>query len=116
MELTKSQKKTARILINQALEIECNGFMKGVKEALQQDTTESSHARYLKLYKMVDEFDEHIAARYDRLSGAHYLDAVAGLFFDDVLSETDIEQLGDEISQWLIRLKNDMRGEETVNE
>ena len=51
-ELTKSQKKIARALIDRTLERECTTFLKQVNSALQhQDPAETNHQRYLKLYQ-----------------------------------------------------------------
>lgn len=102
MELNKNEKKIARTLISKALEMECGTFLKDAERLLQQEKAESEHERYLKLYSLINDFDNYIASRYDRLSGSHYFGVIAGLFCDGILQEEDIEH---EMQEWLIRIR-----------
>lgn len=45
------------------------------------------HQRYLEIYKMTNEFDRHIANRYDGLSGSRYFMTVVNLYCDGVLKD-----------------------------
>ena len=66
IELTKSQKKTARKLINLGLQRECAKFMQSTKDFMNKNASaEDAHDAYLKLYDKVYQFDKHIARRYD---------------------------------------------------
>lgn len=104
MELSKSQKKVARQLINEALQRECKTFLEEVKEILpQKDRT--PHEVYLQLFKKVDDFDEYIAKQYDRVSGAYYFITILNLYYNNVLTEDDINLFDEEIRQKLIELK-----------
>lgn len=54
IELTKSQKKTARKLINLGLQRECAKFMQSTKYFMNKNASaEDAHDAYLKLYDKV---------------------------------------------------------------
>ncbi len=58
IELTKSQKKTARKLINLGLQRECAKFMQSTKDFMNKNASaEDAHDAYLKLYDKVYQFD-----------------------------------------------------------
>lgn len=98
IELTKHQKKIARKLINLGLHRECAKFMQSTKDFIDKNTSaEDAHDAYLKLYKRIDNFDEHIAQRYDGISGDQYYITVYSLYFDRVLRDEDIREFDDEI-------------------
>ena len=65
IELTKAQKKAARILIDRALQRECERFLVDVKRLVNTPLQEDSpHKRYLELYKKIDSFDHQIGKTY----------------------------------------------------
>ena len=90
IELTKSQKKTARKLINLGLQRECAKFMQSTKDFMNKNA-------YLKLYDKVYQFDKHIARRYDGMSGGRYYITVCYLYYDGVLTDEDIREFDDEL-------------------
>ena len=64
IELTKSQKKSARKLINLGLQRECAKFMQSTKDFMNKNASaENAHDANLKLYDKVYQFDKHIAHR-----------------------------------------------------
>ena len=98
IELTKSQKKTARKLINLGLQRECAKFMQSTKDFMNKNASaEDAHDAYLKLYDKVYQFDKHIARRYDGMSGGRYYITVCYLYYDGVLTDEDIREFDDEI-------------------
>ncbi len=98
MELTKSQKKSARKLINLGLQRECAKFMQSTKDFMNKNASaEDAHDAYLKLYDKVYQFDKHIARRYDGMSGGRYYITVCYLYYDGVLTDEDIREFDDEI-------------------
>lgn len=98
IELTKSQKKTARKLINLGLQRECAKFMQSTKDFMNKNASaEDAHDAYLKLYDKVYQFDKHIARRYDGISAGQYYITVYSLYFDGVLRDEDIREFDDEI-------------------
>lgn len=108
VELPKGQKKIARMLIDKALLRECGSFLQKVSDFMQAVPTngQDSHKNYLELFREVDEFDYHLARRYDNLSGGKYFFAVVTLYCDGVLSDEDIN-LFDEERQASIRKYRD---------
>lgn len=107
IELTKSQKKTARKLINLGLQRECAKFMQSTKDFMNKNASEEdAHDAYLKLYDKVYQFDKHIARRYDGMSGGRYYITVCYLYYDGVLTDEDIREF--DRSQEVFSKLNDM--------
>lgn len=107
MELPKGQKKTARLLINEALQRECSKHLQKVTQLLQDANNEGAtpHETYLKLFGEVYDFDKHIARRYDNMSGSRYFPTVLDLFRSNILTLEDISQFSEEVQQEMVRLK-----------
>jgi len=104
-ELTKAQKKIARKLIDLGLQRECAKFMQSTKDFMDKNASEEdAHKAYLKLYDKVYNFDEHIARRYDGMTGGRYYITVCSLYYDGVLTDEDIREFDDEIYK---KLKED---------
>ncbi len=82
MELPKSQKKTARLLINEGLQRECR----------------------LHLQKVYN-FNRHIAFRYDCMSGSRYFMTITDLFCSGILTQKDINLFSEEVQQAILRIK-----------
>lgn len=107
MELTKSQKKKVKALIDIALKRDYIDGIKRVKELVNSFSDYESNPKeyYLKLYRTVAEKDDEIARRYDDLSGSQYFTRLLVLLGEGVLSKEDIQDLDDElkrkISLWL---------------
>jgi hypothetical protein len=108
IELSKSQKKIARELINLGLHRECQAFIEKVAKFTNSSEwkTGDPHELYLKLYKKVTSFDKQIARRYDNLTGSRYFITVFGLFQDGVLTTEDITRFDVEVQNDLLRMKN----------
>ena len=107
MDLTKEQKRIAKRLIDIALERECAVFNLRIKTLaghhLNTKLTKPNHQRYLDIYKLTDEFDKHIADRYDGLSGSRYLMTIVNLYCDGVLKDEDLIEFDDEV---FMQIKN----------
>lgn len=108
IELSKSQKKIAREVIHEGLNIECKTFLdktdKWMKEPYQPEDT--PHSKYLKLFEEVEKFDEQIAFRYDRLSSSKYLITVACLIFEKTLPEETVMRFSEEVQREIYKLIN----------
>ena len=106
IELTKSQKKIARELIDLGLHRECKSFgMKIAQFANSSDWETKPHELYLKLYKKVASFDKQLGRRYNDLTGSRYFITVWGLFHDGILTEEDISRFDDDVKNRLLALK-----------
>ena len=76
IELTKSQKKTARKLINLGLQRECAKFMQSTKDFMNKNASaEDAHG----------------------MSGGRYYITVCYLYYDGVLTDEDIREFDDEL-------------------
>ncbi|MDR0507722.1 MAG: hypothetical protein LBH32_13035 [Dysgonamonadaceae bacterium] len=108
IELSKSQKKIARELIQLGLQRECKSFTDKITKLTNSSEWKigDPHEIYLKLYKKVISFDKKIARRYNGLTGSHYFLTVYGLFMDKVLTVEDIACFDVEVQNELIRMKN----------
>ena len=107
IELTKAQKKAARILIDRGLQRECERFLLDVKRLVDTPLQEDSpHKRYLELYKKIDRFDHQIGETYDGLGGSRYFITVAGLYYRDVLTEEEIGLMGDELKAKIMAIRD----------
>lgn len=96
IELNKSQRKIARMLINRALERECRAFLKELEQRfLQDEKMQSSHEKYLDVYKSVRTFDKYVRRQYDDLTGSCYALALLSLFCNGVLTEDDFSEFDD---------------------
>lgn len=107
IELTKGQKKTARLLIDRALQRECETFLNKTREFSQQtmQNGQSPHENYLALYKIVYDFDKHVAQCYDNMSGSHYLPTIIDLYVASVLTDEDISLFDEELKEYIKRIK-----------
>jgi hypothetical protein len=92
MELSKADKKTAREIIEKGLQQEFAKCLFDADTILDDWKNQVSVNRdaYHKLYKQIVNFDEHLAQRYDRITGSNYLFIIAGQLNDGVILENDL--------------------------
>lgn len=99
MNLSKSDKKVARELIEMGL---VNEFEGGLSEfagiiADWQSGKISTKDSYYGLFKSVAEFDKHIGMRYDRMTGSNYFWIVLQLFVDKKIPESEMERFSPDV-------------------
>ena len=61
------------------------------------------HKRFTQLFRATDKFNDHVARRYDDVTGSHYLDCVAVLYFDKWLTDEEIARFSDEPREYIKR-------------
>ena len=111
MDLTKSQKKKVRDLIDKAIFRDYTDGINHVKKLVNKFEEGKSDPRefYFKLYETVKEKDKQIAWRYDGLTGSRYLPALISLVHDGIVKTDELEILDAElrgyILSWLKPLK-----------
>ena len=122
IQLTKADKRKCRELIHVSLERECEKYVKEMQELaskpiplaeLNEPYREENgfsvegpwHKRYIALYKKAMEYDEHVADRYDGMSGSRYISGVLGLYVDGIITDDEIAPLSDEPREFLISYK-----------
>jgi len=103
-ELSKSQKKIARELIQKSLQIECSMFLERMEQFInnRQEEEKSPHESYLELYKKVKEFDKQIMRRYDGMRGSRYYMTIVGLLHDEILTNEDLSLFNEEVQKELL--------------
>lgn len=121
--LTKADKRRCRELIHVGLERECEKFIKDTQKLASKPIPLAElnapyreengwsvegpwHKRYIALYKQTEEFDKHLADRYDGMSGGHYVEGVLGLYLDGIITEEEIAPLSDEVRDSIYAYKN----------
>jgi hypothetical protein len=98
MELSKSDKKAARIIIdkgiNKDLKNGLNEFSKILKdwEERKSDNRETYHT----LYRSVKDFDKYIARLYDDMTGSHYLFIIIAQLRNGVIDDSHLAGLSEE--------------------
>lgn len=105
IELSKSQKRITRELIEYSLQTECAQFLEKMEMSISNDRgreSKSPYEAYLNLYRSVKSFDKHIGRRYDDLGGSRYYFTLVGLLLDGVLSEEDLNRFDDDLKERLM--------------
>lgn len=104
IELSKSQKKIARELIENSLQMECTQFLEEIEMSVSNWKLKhkSSHEAYLNLYKKVKSFDKHIVKRYDDLRESTYFTILMGLLLDEILVPEDLDCFDEELKGRLL--------------
>ena len=102
IELSKSQKRIARELIDSSLQKECTRFLEEIEQSTSNQNKKSPYEAYLELYKKVDAFEKHIAKRYDDLRGSNYFIVIIGLFLDEVLTMEDLNLFDEDMRKKIL--------------
>lgn len=104
LELSKSQKKIARELIENSLQKECGRFLGEIEVFVsnQEQKSKSPHEVYMNLYKKVKSFDRHIAKRYNDLRGSTYYMVLVGLLLDGIITPEDLNRFDEEMKERLL--------------
>ena len=102
-ELSKSEKKLARLLIDKGVDAEFKNALEQAAVIITQWQKGSIDNRtaYHQLFKTIKEQDKRIANRYDGLTGSGYLSAVAGIYIDGQITEADIKDFSEEAKAFL---------------
>jgi len=112
-ELPKSQKKIAREIIEKGLQREYqNGIGKvdAIIEKWKSGKLDNQKA-YLSIYKKLKSHRNHLARRYDNMSGSKYLMIISGQVADGIISFDELSELDDQarqvIQNWLDVIEGD---------
>jgi len=98
-ELSKSQKKIARQIIELGLQREYENGIKKMDNIIQNWKAGKLDNRntYLDIYKKLIAHDKHIGQRYDRMTGSNYLLIIIGQLADGVITLDEISEFNDEV-------------------
>ena len=125
MELSQSDKRLCRELINTGLERECRRFVEQIQtiacepippEQLDEPYREENgrsvervwHKRFIKLARLSNDFNHHVALRYDNVTGSRYLNCVASLYIDDLLTADEIARFSDEPRNFINKIASSL--------
>ena len=108
MELSKSQKKIAREIIEKGLLREFGHNLSGAEKILTQWKAGEFNNRdaYHALYKHITDCDKHIARRHDGMTGSRYLPTIIDQLYDGVISKEDLTGFPEELQLWLTNSNN----------
>ena len=103
-ELTKSQKKIARRIIEMGLQREYEAGIKKLDKIISRWKREEIDNRdaYMKLYRSLTSHDKHIARRYNRMTGSWYLYIIAAQLADKVIVIEELNDFPEDIRQNII--------------
>lgn len=106
-ELSKSQKKIARTVMDKGLE---NHYFKGLREAesilfnWQNGAFNNHKEAYIELYKCIERNDKHIAWLYNDKGGSRWVEVMANQLADGVISISDLKDFQSEVREVIISL------------
>ncbi|MBS1747064.1 MAG: hypothetical protein JST21_12910 [Bacteroidetes bacterium] len=97
-ELSKREKKIARQCIDKGLDIAYANALNETGIVVQDWYKEKLSTRdaYMKLFKVIKEHDYAIARRYNNLGGSRWLETVAQLYAEEIITEDDIRDFSEE--------------------
>lgn len=101
LELTKSQKRIARQIIETGLQREYEAGIKKLDKIIfgwKRKEMDNRDA-YMKLYKSLTSHDKHIARRYNRMTGSWYLHIIAAQLADEVIAVEELNDFPEDIRQ-----------------
>ena len=104
-DLTKSQKKIARRLMDKGLDVDYKrglNLVSGIIDNWKSGRLNNKDA-YMKLYKSVDRTDNTIARRYNGKTGSHWVEVMADQLGAGVITEDDISEFDEKLQNTLLR-------------
>lgn len=104
LDLTKSQKKIAREVIEIGLVREFETGIGNIDRIIQQWKGEKLETKetYYQIFQSLKKFDKHIARRYDGMTGSGYLFILAGQLADGVITIDDLNAFDPEVRNKIV--------------
>jgi hypothetical protein len=104
-ELTKSQKKIARRVMDKGIE---NHYIQGLSDAENiikkwRKSEIGVTDAYMQLYKSIQRIDKHIGRVYNGKGGSRWVEIMAIQFADGVISLDDLSDFEDDVREIIIR-------------
>jgi hypothetical protein len=106
-ELTKSQKKIARRVMDKGLE---NHYIEALSDAdrilmkWREGKYENPREAYMKLFDKVMKNDDNIARIYNNKGGSRWVEVMAWQLAQKVISLEDLQEFDEEVRNIIIRL------------
>jgi hypothetical protein len=104
--LSKKDKKVARQIIELGLQREFESGLKKASVVLDEWKAKARDNRdsYHLLFKTIRDFDKHIAARYDHMTGSRYGLIVVQQLIDGIIDESELSGFSDEVRQTIVQI------------
>lgn len=101
LDLSKSQKKIARQIIETGLEREFKNGIVEIDKGIQlwKDGKTETRDTYYKMYNSMISFDKKIGRRYDNMKGTTYLFILAGQLADGIISRAELNMFDNDIKE-----------------
>jgi hypothetical protein len=105
LELSKKDKKAARLIIEKGLHREFENGIIELEKIIGQwrDQKISGQETWGKLYVSLNSHKRHIARRYDGLRGSRYQVTIVSQLTDGVINADDLESLNEETRVNILR-------------
>ena len=107
VQLSKSDKKVARALIDKGVTIEKTALFLQLEQTLadwRSSAVDLPHT-YANIYDQVRTKDKAIARRYDGLGGSMYFYTVMDLLIEDIIDDADIAAFSETVCAQLREIK-----------
>jgi hypothetical protein len=103
-ELSKSQKKIARAVIDKGLG---EHYLKGLREAESiilnwRNGALNNKETFVRLYKCMEENDKQIAWLYNDKGGSRWVEVMAGQLADGVITISDLKDFQEDVRETII--------------
>ena len=95
LDLTKSQKKIVRQLIEIGLTREFENGISKIDRIIQKwkNGEAETNETYYQIFEKLEKFDKHIGQRYNGMTGSNYLFVLAAQLADGVITVKDLDIL-----------------------
>ena len=104
-ELSKSQKKIARKVMDQGLLNHYKKSLSDVKTLIQkwdEGKFVTPKEAYMLLYQIVNDNDENISRIYDDKGGSRWVEVIAEQLHDEVISPEDLNEFDEELRNTIL--------------
>ncbi len=104
-ELSKSQKKIARAVMDKGLETHYRRTLSEVESIIKkwnEGNFTSNREAYMKLFRSVKENDRNIGQIYDDKGGSRWVEVIANQLAKGVISIEDLKDFDEEVCQTII--------------
>ena len=108
LDLTKSQKRIARRIIETGLQREYEAGIKEFDLIISRWKGEELNSRdaYMELYESLTSHDKHISRRYNRMTGSRYLPILAEQLANKVIAAEELSDFPEDIRQKIFLLSS----------
>ncbi len=103
VELSKSEKKIARGIIEKGLQREFEKGIRTIDKIINDWKINKIDNRdaYHKIYRSVVNYDKHIGRRYDDIRGSTYLMIIIRQLLDKVISIDEISEFNEDVKDYI---------------